>query len=228
MSEEYVKIEADKIEVDEYNTYYWISWDFMKGYPEGTRFNFVNDFENNNLQSEHITVHYDKLTIIPNFYIYRKGESALFSTQVEPYYFNEIGIVYVDISILDKIQVKSEYNFITIRNDCTVYYTTIIYTNPGYIPEAMFVKEGDVVTLNEGVDIFDYTIINPYTGLKTIYGYFFDEIYCRDLATTETLSIPDLKIPEGEELEIMEARVVLTGNPDIRGTLRCRELIIEG
>ena len=64
--------------------------------------------------------------------------------------------------------------------------------------------------------------------MKTIYGYFYGsgEDDYRDFDTTETLSIPDLNIPEGEELEIMEARVVLTGNPDLRGTLRCRELII--
>lgn len=91
-------------------------------------------------------------------------------------------------------------------------------------------KDSNTLTLNDDVDILDYTKTDPDTGMKTIYGYFYGlgEDDYRDFDTTYTLSIPDLKIPEGEELEIMEARVVLTGNPDIRGTLRCRELIIEG
>lgn len=221
MSEEYVEIVANRIEDDGFGTLYlYFDWNFSEGRSEFTTF-ILNDVDNNRKST---IILYQDLTILPNWIFYNQNENYIQGFYLEPQ--SGYGTVYIKREYEDVIKVNNEF---LIAHGYEVRYNSIVYTvtKPGYLSQTTFEKDSNTLTLNDDVDILDYAETDPDTGMKTIYGYFYEDDY-RDFDTTYTLSIPDLKIPEGEELEIMEARVVLTGNPDIRGTLRCRELIIEG
>lgn len=218
MSEDIIHIEANNVEMDEDIVKLYFDYDFSKRGKRNTKF-ILDDIEG----GPGIDLMYQFVTVLPEWGFYSGNGFLLTNLLMKPQ--NDESILFLN-SIYDKdIDIDKEIEFVYINNYWVEYNTVVC---AGYLPQTTFVKESDVLTINYDIDIENYTEFDPFSGVQRVRGYYTDYDDYRDFNATETLSINNLYVPEGEELEIMEARVVLTGNPDIRGTLRCRELIIEG